>query len=171
MKTESKPKFNPTQEMINATKALLMAKAFVQTIKPIVEGYQKAILVKHQFSNKREFELLVKHGREAEERVILDPKETYQMSKEDFNTFWNECKVEREKAGLKVKRDDYCPLLVAKGVEMKAENDLIESMESVTKITLDNLWNPEHREKLIELSMNLMVSYCSGNGIDLKGGF
>lgn len=170
MKSENKPKFNPTPEMITATKALLMAKAFVQTIKPIVDGYQKAILEKHQFTNRREVELLTKLGREAEERVILDPKESYQMSKEDFNTFWNECKIEREKAGLKVKRDDFCPLLVAENLERQAKNALLEAMRPLTKIDPDNLWDMDNRKKLIELSINLMVSYCRENNIDLREG-
>jgi len=170
MKHESKPKFNPTPEMVNATKAVLAAKALVLTLRPIVEGYEKAILAKHQFTNKAEVATLTKIGREAKERVILDPKESYQMSEEDFNFYWNECKAERERKGLWVEQDDFCPLLVAEDLERKAKNTLLEAMRPISKIDPDNLWDMDNRKKLIELSITLMVSYCREKNIDLAEG-
>ena len=41
-----------TEPMIEATKTLLAAMAWVRTVRPIVRGYQKKILEKHQFTNK-----------------------------------------------------------------------------------------------------------------------
>ncbi|MCK9209267.1 MAG: hypothetical protein M0P61_00385 [Ignavibacteriaceae bacterium] len=171
MKSENKPKFNPTPEMITATKAVLAAKALVLTIRPIVEGYEKEILAKHRFTNKAEVAMLTEHGHEAKERVILDPKESYQMGDEDFNAYWNECKAERERNGLKVERDDFCPLLVAENLERQANRVLLEAMQPITGIDPDDLWNMDHRKQLIDLSIKLIAAYCRENNIDLEGGF
>ena len=38
------PKFTPTPEMIKAAKSVFLAMAHTETVRPIVEGYQRELL-------------------------------------------------------------------------------------------------------------------------------
>lgn len=157
-------KFNPTKEMIQAAEAVLMAKAYVETIRPIVRAYQSKVLDIYRFTNKKELEIINKCGRMADhikEEVITDPKDSWKLSDQDFQIYLRDTKEERDKAGLKVDKDDQCPLLVAEYLLCQAEGNLIDQMEPITKIKRDQLWNLKHRAKLIDLSLKLLTQFTN----------
>lgn len=151
-----------TPEMIQAANALCMAQAFTQTLRPIVEGYQKEILAKHQFTNKGEKAIFGKCGRQWEEEVVLNPDHTYLLSDEDANTYFAEIEVARQVAGLKVEREGNCPLLEAESLERKASHVFIDAMFPITKMNHDSVMNSSdflgNRKKLIDLGLGLIAS-------------
>jgi hypothetical protein len=154
-------KFTPTHEQISTAKAVFMAMAITKTIEPIVKGYEKKILEAHQWTNKGEVERLKKHGHEAVEKIILDPKDSFLLSDEDFLIYDAECKKERDKAKLKVESDEFCPLLVAEDLERKAKHCFIDAMEVTTKIKFDQLFKnfPEDYNKYLDLSLKLLAPF------------
>ncbi len=149
-----KLKFNPTQEMIDAARAVFEAMAWEKTIRPIVRGYQKEILLRHQFTVRTD--LLGTNG-----EVVLEPEHTDFLKDEDFRIYILECNEERKKAGLQVNSPEFCPLLVAESDTCSAKKALIKAMEPITKISahraicsgLDNYY------KLVELSLKLLAPF------------
>src|SRR3972149_11222868 len=95
-------KIAPTPDMISAAKTVFMAKAWVDTIRPVVEGYKKAILAEHNWHIAEKW---VDKG--MTNRVILDPEHAYLLSGTDFETYLAEVKESRIAAGLKVENDDF----------------------------------------------------------------
>ena len=147
-------KFHPTDAMIAAATLVFMHMAKVAVIRPIVEGYQKELLAKHQFKVRDEFS----ERRGAE--VILDPKLSYLMPDEDFAIYDAECKAARDTAGLHVEDKDFCPLLVAENDLIKAKRTLVDVMESVTGIGHDKLMcNFDKYDEYIDLCLKLLSPY------------
>lgn len=151
-----------TPDMVQAANALVMAQAYTQTIRPIVEGYQKEILARHQFINKGEKELFEKLGRKFEETVVLDPNQSFLLSEEDAKTYFEEVEEARIKSGLEVQREGNCPLLEAEELERKAERVFIDAMAPITKMTHEQVWSSsgaiENAKKLVKLSLGLIAS-------------
>lgn len=130
--------FRPSSEQIKFAELLLTAQALVETIRPIVEGYQKAILAKHTFTNQRTVERFAHRGA-APVEVILDPKRSFELSDEDFAVYLEECNEARIAAGLQTDDPGHCPLLVAENLRGQAQRAFMESMESFTGINVDSL--------------------------------
>lgn len=149
-----------TSEMIQGANDVCVAQAWVQTVKPIVEGYQKEILGRHQFTNKGEQERLKNSKRgPIAERVILNPKDSFLLSDVDFEVYHNECKKARDLANLKVENDEQCPLLVAEWNEIKAKREFIDAMTPITGFTADQAtYSLEYFKKAVDLCLGLVAS-------------
>lgn len=151
-----------THEMVEAANAVCMAKAFVQTVRPIVEGYQKEILARHQFPNNGDLEMHEKHGQMDQFvfKVILDPSESFLLSDADFNTYDNECQEAAKKSGLKVEREGNCPLLEAESILVKANGVFVDLIQPVTKISRETALcsGMEKYQKLVDLGIGLVAS-------------
>ena len=140
--------------MIDAATCVFMCMAAVQTIRPIVEGYQKEILARHQFKVRDEF--AYRRG----EEVILDPKLSYLMPDEDFAIYDAECKAARDAAKLHVENDDFCPLLVAEHELTKAQRLLVDAVEPITGIDHHKLMcNFTMYPEYIDLTLRLLAPY------------
>ncbi len=145
--------FKVTKDMKEAAVALIACKAFEKTIRPIVEGYQRDILNRHQWHISSEW---VDKG--LNDEIILDPERAYELNDEDAAVYYAELEIEREKSGLYVKESGYCPLLVAKHEIIEAENILIETFASQTGINCDMIYNLETRREYIDLCLGLVMS-------------
>lgn len=154
----------PTNEMISACKAVLMAKAWYATVEPIVRGYEREILQRYQFH---------KVGKPCKEytdapEIILDPKKSWLMRDEDFLVYDAECKKERDKAGLKVNHQDNCPLLEAETLERNTQHALIEAVAPMLGITLEQVTRSlDTYNKFVDLAMKWIVSYSKAHNINL----
>jgi hypothetical protein len=146
-------KFNPTNEMIEAARTVFVAMAFVETIKPVVVGYEKAILAKHQFHIAKQWT-----DKGIADEIILDPDHSYLLEDADFQVYFEECNKAREAAHLKVDNPEFCPLLVAEHLQSDAENYLIESMQEVTHIEPSSLYG-DNRKKFLDLTLKLLVKF------------
>lgn len=130
--------FRPSGEQIKFAELLLMAQAVVETIRPIVEGYQKEILAKHGFTNQKTVERFAHRGT-APVEVIHDPQRSFELSDDDFAIYLKECNEARLAAGLHTDDPNHCPLLVAENLHRQAQRAFMESMESFTGINVDAL--------------------------------
>lgn len=147
--------WQPTEAMITAAHNVFVTMAFEQTVKPIVEGYQKDILSFWRFKIAPEH---VTRGHKKDE-IILNPKHSYLLSDDDFKLYLAECNDARIKAGLKVDNPEHCPLLVAKHLRIIAENTLIDTMKPVTGIKTDQVYMLEHRKQLVDLTLKLLAPF------------
>jgi hypothetical protein len=157
--------FKPAPEMIRAAENCFAAMAFTETIRPIVEGYQKAILEaeKYPYSPKQ---LLRREKAPAD--YISDLRHTYMMGEDDFAHYHKRCNEEQARAGLHTDSPEFCPLLVAEHLQMQAEHCLIDAMVPVTTITRDMIWQSknslENLKKLKDLTLRFMAGF-----VDTKG--
>lgn len=165
MTREQMKNFKPSPNMIRAAENCFAAMAFTETIRPIVEGYQKKILEeeKYPYSPK----MMARHEK-APADYISDIRHTYMLREEDAKHYYKRCNEERIKAGLHVDNEEYCPLLVAEHLQMDAEHALIDAMEPVTHITRDMVWQAsnaiENLKKLLDLTLRFMAGF-----VDTKG--
>ena len=161
--------FTPTPEQITAAKALFLAMAYLQTVRPDLEKIQQEVLNKFNYKWDIEKthepltdEFIVKYGEYCKKWGM-----TYLISDKDFAHCLTEYHCRFTEKGYKVKEFGYCPLLVAESMEREAKALLINSMESVTKISYDNLiyskdWK-ETIKKYINLTLSLLAPYVKGD--------
>lgn len=150
--------FKPTQSQIAAAETVFTAMAFVDLIRPIVLGYETEILAKHQFPVSSELAPYVK-----DLQVVLNPKDSYLLSKGDQDIYFTECSEARKAAGLYVEKEEYCPLLVAEDNLRTAQHCLIEELRPITNVSLDMLLcvgdNLDSLNQYIDLSLRLLAPF------------
>jgi hypothetical protein len=149
-------KFNPSEEMVESARTVFAAMAMVETIKPIVQGYQRTVLEKHQFHIAK---VWIKKG--MQDRIILKAEDTYLMADADFLVYLSEC--DREASGLKIDKSGFCPLLVAESLQSDAEYELIRSMENITHLSPSALYG-ENRKKFLDLTLRLLAPFVKTGG-------
>lgn len=152
-KQQSKSRFTPTSNMVLAAENVFKAMAFEQTVRPIVEAYQKAILAEGKWVVREEF------ARNLAQEVITDSKHSYLMSDADFAVYVTKCNVERDKAGLVVELDEQCPLLVAENILMQAKRGMMTVMSDITKIKEPSALPLKEYKKLVELTLQLLAPF------------
>lgn len=165
MSASPTPGFTPSESQIRCAKALLVAQAHEQLVRPIVKGYQSTILAKHQFKVRDE---LVKAN--VPDEVITDGESSYLMSDEDFQIYLGECRVAQDAHGLKTIKPDNCPLLEAQHLRVQAENALLKAWEGHPRFSeLASAGNVslEIRAQAIELTLGLMAPHLKGNAHDM----
>lgn len=167
MNALTKQNFRPPTDLIRAAENLMVAIADERMIRPVVEAYEHAILAKHQFPPAEEYLDAV------EEPVILDRKNAWLLSDEDFKVYNAECFVARDAAGLKVTKPENCPLLEAEHMRINAENELIKQLgqiqgletfrENNCVLTLDQ------RAAVIAIGLKLAMPFIdNGQGVLLR---
>ena len=141
----------PTTEQIDAAEIVFAAMAYVETIKPVVEGYQKDILAKHQWHISKKW--TERERFKEKDRIILDPKHSYLLDDVDFQVYLKELEVEHLAHGFIVEKE-YCPLLVAESILMDAERHLIEVYSTVTGLHNADIIMLDHRERYLKLILS-----------------
>ncbi len=141
--------FKPTAEMFNAAQTLLEAMAFKETIRPIVEGYEQKILDEMRPLDRYEGEL------------ITDLRYTYMMPDDIFKIYDRRCRKARDKAGLHVENDGFCPLLVADTFVVDATRTLVEIMEPTFKVSHHALLcsGLDKFHEYVDLMLKMLVSH------------
>lgn len=124
MKALKKPSF----AVISATETVLLAQAWVDTVRPVVVGYQVKVLAEMQVRTD-------KQHREHDDYIILDPERTFLMSDDDFKTYMTLTRIEQDKAGLITESPEFCPLLVAENLLSDAQKVLIDTLEPITGLS------------------------------------
>jgi hypothetical protein len=146
---KAKMKFTPTKDMIEAAETVFKAMAYVETLKPVVTGYQEAVLKKHQF--------------EAEGDIVLNPDHCYLLKDTDFEIYLKEINEARVKAGLKISKEGNCPLLEAETILRDAQRVLVDTMEPVTNLDTDTVLcsknGMENYKQLIDMILKLLSSF------------
>ncbi len=146
-----KVKFVPTNTMIGACEALLMAKAHTELTRERVVPIQNAMLA------------LVKAVDKETGEPITNAKDGYRMSDEQFKDYLNEVHHEYIKEGFNVEMN-YCPLLIAENLERQSKHALIMAMteqEEFKTITINGLLclGIAKYEQFIDLCIKLLVPF------------
>lgn len=156
MQTLTPQKFTPTSTMIGCAEAVFMAMAYTQTVKPVVEEYQRNIITMIDPIDERG-------------DPIKEGKDSWRMKDKDFDEYLYCCHEDAIKAGFKVKERGYCPLLVAEELERVAKRTFAGVMLTylrpmVSDLTLEMLLRDlKTYNKFIELNLSLLAPYvCKG---------
>lgn len=149
-------KFTPTDVQIRLAEAVFTTMAHEQTVRPIVEAYETAILAKHQFRMAKDW---VDQG--MDDRIILDRKDTFLLSQEDAKVFYAECYAARDAANLKVSNPEFCPLCVAEHLRIDAENALLTAMGTTPGLEslASGSMTLEMHAKAIDLTLKLLAPF------------
>lgn len=158
-------KFTPTPTQVRLAEALMASMAYEGTIRPIVEGYEQAILGKHQFRISRHW---VDLG--CEDEIILDRNKSYLLSEDDSRTYHAECFAARDAAGLKVDDPEFCPLLVAENLRITAENALLNAMGETPGLEslATGFMTTDLRNRAIDITLKLLAPSCGTSDDILK---
>jgi len=162
MGTSDTPSFTPTDKQILLGEALLVARVHEAMVRPIVEGYQKAILAKHQFKLASRWA----DTRLATDESITEGRDSYLLSDEDFAVYHQACHEARDAEGLKVSKPDNCPLLEAVHERIQYENALLGAWEghSRFKALADvSVLSSDKRDQVIELTLGLLAPHMKDN--------
>lgn len=152
-------KFEPTKDMVAAAALVMHTMAAVDVIKPIVDGYRRRILEEGQWQVKPEFrDKMSRRGGGLGEEVILDPKNAYLMSDENFAIYDAKCKAARDEAGLHVEDPEFCPLCVAEHDLVKARVLLVNAMQPITGLEYNKLLcaGLDKLDEYVNLTLKLM---------------
>jgi hypothetical protein len=155
-------KFTPemiTKEMKDAARLVLMSMAYTETIKTIVMNYRQKVLADMQ---PRVDPQWGKGKLGLEDRgTITDPDDMYLAGDKIMDEYDRKCRIERDKAGLKVEKDEYCPLLVAEDLQRKAEHAMVAALQPLTGVTLELLLcstdGLENLKKYLDLTLRLIT--------------
>ena len=158
MERELKKAITPAR--IKAAKTVFMAMAYVETIRPKVEKYQRRILEIEKYPYSEE---AMGRREKAPDDYIKKAGDAYLMSDGDAAHFFKRLREERDAAGFKVKGPDNCPLLEAEQLLREAQRALVDLMEPVTGITHEGLCcigdGLESFKKYIDLTLKLFAPY------------
>lgn len=144
-----------TPDIVAIGKAVFMAMAYFETVKPIVIEYQTRILKELQAPIALKW---IEKGMET--RIIETSNESYLMEDAAFDVYIDRCQIEIEKAGFKVPERGYCPLLIAQSLVREAKGALIDVMEPITGIAHSDLFNNgfEDYDKYIDLTLRMLAN-------------
>lgn len=148
--------------MIEAAEALFVAMAFEQALRPVVEGYQRAILLDGVWRVAPHILQRCSHrAGEPLSPYVTDIKSAWTMHEDDFSLYLKRCNEERIAAGLVVENEDQCPLLVAENATRLAKRALCDAMASVTNISADKalVLGLKKYEQFVDLSLKLLSPY------------
>jgi hypothetical protein len=141
-----------TPELKAAAETLLGAQAYKEVIRPVVDGYQRAVLADYRF---RVASAWIERG--EEDRVILEPSESYLLEDDDAHVVYADFHAAAIAHGFNV-HPGHCPLLVAERMVAQAERDLLSAAQYITKIDPDEIGDMRLRKDLIDLTLNFVVT-------------
>ena len=154
-----KKKIKITEPMAAAALAVVMCKAAVETIRPIVRGYQQKILDYEMYDIDSKW---IKRGLKTEKGWVTRPEDTYLMEDSEFKHYLKRCREEQAKANLKTDKPEHCPLLVAENRLIDAERLLIDVMQPITLISFYDVMTSKdalkHKAELVEITLRLLVN-------------
>ncbi|MDP1573150.1 MAG: hypothetical protein Q8M09_14895 [Pseudomonadota bacterium] len=166
------PSFTPTAQQIRAAENLFVFMTNEATVRPVVDAYQARILAEHQFHIDPQW-LIPRgdSGRSMDDRVILDPKDSFLLGEEDAKVFFAECNEARIKAKLWVSNPAFCPLLVSENNRIDAENALLNAMATTPGLEfLSRAYalDMEKHKEVVGLSLKLLAPFVANADVLLE---
>lgn len=154
-----------TPELKNAVETFLLAKAYTETIRPIVREYQRQLLAEMQLPISEEW--TQRRGEEFPEgTLILEPQQTWMLGDEDARAYYDRLHPLHLAHGFDVK-PDYCPLLMAEADQSDAERLVLNAAQYITGLEPHEFMHPangrtgmENYHHATELVVGLVLSLC-----------
>ena len=145
-----------TPELKSAVETYFLAKAYEETIRPIVEGYRTQILLENNFEYRDD--LFESERRKPDSKFVKDEKDTYLMKDEQFTVYLGLVHEQHLSHGFDVKEFGYCPLLIAEDNTRKAKRLVLESAEYIWSEHIEKLpYKMDHYNKLFDMIVGLVV--------------
>lgn len=162
-------KFVPTAEMVSAARATFMAMALTESIRPIVEGYQRCILVEKMYPPAAEW-VKYQDKKGSLPTVILEPKDSFLLSDEHSKEYFALCDAARVLNKLAIRQPGNCPLLEAEALLVEARQALIAAFEPVTNINAHKALchGMDTYEQYVEIMLKLMAPFVGSSEEILK---
>lgn len=155
--TDSTVVFHPTDLQVAAAECVFACIAYEQLMRVTVEAYKRRILLQGQWKPASHFRLS-----DADSEVVLEPREAWVLSEEDFAVYIERCEAARVAAKLKVSGPGLCPLLEAEGLTRDANREMLIAMEGVLPISpaqIETLTMHEFN-RLVDLTLRLLAPHC-----------
>ena len=149
-----------SQELKNAVKVYILAKAHEDTIRPIVEGYKLKILIDGKYTYAE------KHTARRNElpEYITSLKDTWLMDDEQHDQYMRIVREAHDANGfakmLEGLEIGYCPLLMAETATIDAKRAVLKQSEYLHGYDTDKVWNMEKRAQMFDLTMRFVISAC-----------
>lgn len=138
-----------SKELSQAVADYLVAKAWVETIKPVIDKINQDWLDLHKPKAAEEWGM---------NTVITRPFDTYLMEEEQFLVYVADTAKAKREAGFKIEEDDICPLGVAEHNVIKAEWRILKSSECLTNIKDIHFSDMDKRSEFISLTVKAVNS-------------
>lgn len=163
---------NPSYQLQAAAKAVIMAKAVVETLRPKIKKIQQDLLDAYGIRCSSEWT-----DKRAGVEGMLTPENKWLMSDEDAAIYYPELDKEYRKAGFTEIGPGQCPLLVAEDLLRKAERLFMEaSIELTAKagmtedliekiITCQMKDGLKNRQQYLDLSLSYVVPFLPEAGV------
>jgi len=157
-----------TPELKKAAEILLAAQAYLAIVRPVVQGYQTAILADRQYHIDPKW---VEKG--DADMVVLDAKHVYLLTDEDSNEVFTAFDEARDAHGFPARQFGWCPLLAAESAVIQAEIALMNAAQyiTITNIDIANVWDMAIRREMIELTMSFVVPAAGITTTSVLGDF
>ncbi len=149
-----KEEFKPTKEMMEAANNLVAARNHFSKMEPTILEIKKRILDIHDFECDDEF------LEELGKKYVREPEYDYMITEKMAEQYFALLHEEYKKAKLQAE-PGYCPLSIAKQNIMKAEAELIDSMQPITKVSSKSVVAINSRKKLVDMSFGLISDFMS----------
>jgi len=148
-------------ELKEAVKTVLAAKAYTETIRPVIMEIKQAILSGNVYMISDEWTKHPAHPIEA--RRITNDEDAYLMSYEDSNAYITLLHKAYLTKGFTVPDWGYCPLLMAENIEREALRNMVNLSANIAKYSgLDDLdqlyYSVKTIKKYEELIMGMVLT-------------
>jgi hypothetical protein len=146
------------EDNVKVAWSLFAVKAYVETIRAIVEPEQQRVIefFKFEYDNSAYSEEL-KQRHKFEEGPIRSHKDLYRISDEDMNIYMGEMRKFYAEKEFKLDHTDHCPLLVAKSFEIDTRRQLVDYFEPMMGINFDKLLCSPNGLKNVEQYVDLLM--------------
>lgn len=147
----------PPAHIVSLADSVVMAMSMYQMAAETVHAYASAVLSEMQARTDHKILELVG----MQDKVILDPKEAWLMSLDDYAKFQSRCEEERIKRNLHVKEPGNCPALEAQRLLNESTKAFLDALAPVTHVSFDMAWMTGQSEKLRDWGLNLLSKHLN----------
>lgn len=143
-----------SSDLKKATQLLLICRATVSVLRPVIEQIQVDLLAKHQFKSCFADEPRLRL--EGTDQIIRKHTDLYHLQDEDVKTFYSDLDAAYRANGFKPEKEGGCPLLEMEWYETEAENLVIDLSTYIAGVTRSQLSNVKRRNEYLEIVLKLV---------------
>lgn len=144
----------PPAAIVSLADSLFVALAMHQLKAEQVNAYSTEVLASMQARVARNWD---EQG--LEDKLILDPKESFLLSEEDAARFFSLCEEKRIEQKLAVNKPGNCPALEAENLVRAARDAFIDALTPYTCITLDEALSGGLYNKLMDWGLRILAPH------------
>jgi hypothetical protein len=148
-----------TADLKSAVETYLLAKAYCETVRPVVIGNQQTVLNSRQWPVDPEHADRWDSMGETYDPFVTKPDEDYLIDRSLWADYHEAVYQLNEAAGLHVDNYEYCPLLIAKRDLTDASWAVVDASEYIGGVNRNNL-TYKYWQQYIDLTVSFVLSMC-----------